>query len=142
MAERKTTIEKFGVIFAIWDGENIQLEKRDKPESAFFGFTLIPGGKVEPDETYEMALRREVREEYGVNVRKFQPIGVIRTIEDGCVVNFRHVYLVTGWEGELGNPEGTSHFAAGLEEARKICKHPISQRILDFVEAKLPGQNS
>ena len=44
MVEARENTEKHGVIFALWDGINIQLEKRDKVGSKYEGFVLVPGG--------------------------------------------------------------------------------------------------
>jgi hypothetical protein len=46
MAERKEQTKKHGVIFALWDGNKIQLEKRNKPTGKFFGYILVPGGEL------------------------------------------------------------------------------------------------
>lgn len=134
-------MEKFGVIFAIWDGKSIQLEKRLKLGSKFFGLTIVPGGGVETGETYQMAMKREVSEEYGVKATEFEPIGVVRDVEEGGIMNIRHVFLVTKWEGRLSNPERvkSKHLKATIEEARVLCTHPISQRILNLVEVNLKG---
>lgn len=44
MSERRELIEKHGVIFVLWDGKTIQLERRSETTDKFFGFTIIPGG--------------------------------------------------------------------------------------------------
>jgi mutator protein MutT len=52
-------IEKKGLVFAA----------RKKPGTHQAGFWELPGGKLEPDETPEACLARELFEEFGVVVR-------------------------------------------------------------------------
>ena len=136
------TLEKFGVVFVLWDGKNIQLEKRTEKGDKFQGLTIVPGGAVEGQETYRWAVDREVREEYGVKIIRAEDIGKIREVEENGVVNYRHVFLVTEWEGPLSNPENRNiHIEATLQDARIMCKHPITQQILDLVETNLLRQD-
>lgn len=134
--------KKQGVIFAIVKDNVIQLEKRLKIGSVFFGFNIVPGGTVEDNETVEEALFREIKEEYDIIPKKFEFLGSDTEIEKDSTVVIRHVFLVTSWEGIPSNPESKNgHLEATLKEARRLCAHPISQRILDMIEAKLSRQN-
>src|SRR5256712_13796034 len=46
------------------------VEKRRVDDEADPGYIEIPGGHVDPDETLEDALRREMKEELGIDVEK------------------------------------------------------------------------
>lgn len=134
MIERGGYNKKQGVVFALWDGTKIQLEKRIK-KGKFQGFTIIPGGAVEKDETIEKALFREVREEYGVEVTDFQKLGLFPSLEDNNTLNVRHLYLVTSWSGVLSNPENKNdHLETSITEAVDLCKHPLSQAFLVVIQ--------
>ena len=56
------------------------------------------GGRLEPGETPEAAMVREVREEIGVDVIAFQPPTVVPA--DGYR---HHIFAVTAWSGEPAN---------------------------------------
>lgn len=142
MTERGETIAKHGVIFVIFDGKNIQLEKRIEKNKKYYGYVLIPGGGVEQGESPQSALIREVREEYEAMFIQAKELGAIETVEEDGQLNYRHVFLVDEWKGRLLNPEHKNiHLKATLEEARELCKHPVSQLVLDMVEKELSGQN-
>src|SRR5438128_10401119 len=51
-------------------GRKFLVERRRDDDDADPGLIEIPGGHVNPDETLEDALRREMKEELGINVEK------------------------------------------------------------------------
>ena len=57
---------------ALLDGGRVLLIKRRKPPEA--GHWSLPGGKVEYLETVEDAVRREIREEIGVEIELLRPL--------------------------------------------------------------------
>ena len=59
----------------------------------------FPGGKLEPDETPEQGLERELREELGIRVLAAQPLIHVNHAYTGFDVRL-HVHKVLAWEGE------------------------------------------
>ncbi|OGM10836.1 hypothetical protein A2Z22_03040 [Candidatus Woesebacteria bacterium RBG_16_34_12] len=130
--------EKHDVIFAIIRNGVIHLEERTEPGTTYFGYTIIPGGGVEEGEILDQALLREIREERGVIPTEYREIGIVDSVESNGRLNFRHIYLVTDYQGEITNAEGKNRqFWASLEEAEKLCEHPISKNILILVRDAL-----
>ncbi len=70
-----TTLPTLDVAVAIiWSADGARVLMARRPEDKHVGgLWEFPGGKCEPGETLEAALRREVREELGVEIRMLQP---------------------------------------------------------------------
>ena len=56
------------VVAAVIRSEQRVLIARRSPEKSMGGKWEFPGGKVEPGESHETALRREIEEEFGVDI--------------------------------------------------------------------------
>ncbi len=64
------------------------------------GYWEFPGGKVEPGESLEQALRRELQEEIGITIHSAQPWKVDMFDYPHALVRL-HFLRVTQWTGEL-----------------------------------------
>jgi len=82
------------------DGK-VLLARRDPQRKAYPGLWSFPGGHVEPGETLEQALVREMHEEIGVVPTAFDVVGLITdpnaTMTDPVTY---HMYAVRHWMGE------------------------------------------
>jgi 8-oxo-dGTP diphosphatase len=88
------------------------LGKRSAHRRAYPGVWDLPGGHVEADETVEVALVRELREELGVTATAWRELGMFRAPamgdERGHTLRM-HVFLVTTWRGEPRNLQPDEH---------------------------------
>jgi 8-oxo-dGTP diphosphatase len=87
------------------DGKYLITQRRDN--AVLPGLWEFPGGKVEPGETIEQALRRELLEEIGVTIGAAHAWRVERVDYPHALVrlNFCKVF---DWQGELHMHEGQS----------------------------------
>ena len=121
------------VAAAIFDesGENVLLIKRRDN-----GKWEPPGGVLELDETIEEGLRREVREETGLDVEPVALTGVYKNMNRGIVaLVFR--CKITG--GELTTTDEASAFRwAADREIADLMDQAYAIRVLDAVSSDHP----
>ncbi len=103
-----------GTLAYLWDTSDdrvLMVRRNARPDDDHYGKVNGVGGKLEADEGVTESLRREVREELGVELTGFRLRGTITWTNFGPRREewLGFVFVVTGWEGEPPsiNPEGT-----------------------------------
>jgi mutator protein MutT len=81
------------------------VEKRRADDEADPGFVEIPGGHVDPDETLEEALRREMREELGIKVESARLVEKSLATATNGERQRIHYFHVDKWNGTIDSKE-------------------------------------
>lgn len=104
MNRRYPEMPMAGVGAIIFRGDTVLLVKRGNPPSA--GKWSIPGGLVELGESLETAVRREVREEVGLDVKVIDLVAALdRVIYDSnSRIEYHYILLDFLCESVLGDP--------------------------------------
>lgn len=68
MSDDSPITHKFIGVAVIWNVQGQILIDRRRPEGVFGGLWEFPGGKIEPDETVEDCIKREIQEELGIGI--------------------------------------------------------------------------
>ncbi|TMG93760.1 MAG: Nudix family hydrolase [Betaproteobacteria bacterium] len=93
-----------------------------RPETKVYsGYWEFPGGKIEPGEPVPEALRREVREELGVEVERAYPWITRVFVYPHAKVRL-HFYRVYAWRGE---PRALEHQAIAWQRPDAIELEPL-----------------
>lgn len=121
------------VAAALIDGRGRVLVQQRPPDKSLGGLWEFPGGKIEPGETPEVALIRELAEELGIAVRidDLQPIAFASHALAG-----RHLllllYRIDVWRGEPVALEAT---ALAWETPATLRGLPMPPADVPLVEA-------
>jgi 8-oxo-dGTP diphosphatase len=89
----------------IMDGKRFLVERRRDDDDADPGFVGVPGGRVEKNETLKAALRREMKEELGIEVKKAKLVQRSLYTSTNGERQRIHYFHVESWTGKIVSKE-------------------------------------
>ena len=120
----------------------VLMEKRPDSEDNYAGLWAFPGGHQEKSEKIEKTLVREVGEELGIKLKKYQKIGVFNDIDPTSKKKYKHIaFICLKWNGRPKQ----SPFSMALKwfKVKDISKKysskvdlEILEKLLEMVKAK------
>lgn len=122
----------------LWRGPRLLAAQRPggKPLA---GFWELPGGKLEPGESAEAALARELSEELGISVREARFWRVSEHAYPARGIRVRlHFFHVTEFDGEPVAREGQALAWVTPEEAAGLAFLPADADILRDLQEQAP----
>jgi A/G-specific adenine glycosylase len=130
---KKLLVERIEVAVAVIErGGRVLLQER--PAGGLLaGLWEFPGGKVEPGETTTAALRREVREELGVEIAGIRRLTTVRHAYTRFAATL-HVYRC-----EIAGPGLAPDRRRRWVTLKEVRRYPLpsgSVKIVDFLEAR------
>ena len=94
-------MEAIGVVVGIVVmGDKFLVERRRLDETVDPGIVCLPAGHVKPNESLEDALKREMMEELGIQVKKIQFVCKNFYVASNGEKQNAHCYLITDYESE------------------------------------------
>ena len=126
------------VSVALLRGERVLLVRRGRaPAMGLFAF---PGGRVEAGETLEDAVRRELREETGLEAEAIAPVVTLDIDPEGSGPAFRlHVFRASYAGGE---PQaGDDADMAGFYSLEEMASLPVIPSVLEVARQLLGMPN-
>jgi acetyl-CoA carboxylase carboxyl transferase subunit beta len=114
-----------GAIVTADDGRFLLVLRADPPEA---GRWSVPGGKVEPGETFEAAAAREVLEETGVTVRIDRELGALDRSDGRGGTYEIHDFAATWVSGEPAAADDAAD--ARWFTAAEVAQLPLTRDLL------------
>jgi 8-oxo-dGTP diphosphatase len=123
----------------------ILLIKRSTPP--FIGYWALPGGRVDPGETVEQTIVREVKEETGLDVELTHKVGDYheKGVQDGYEYDYHPAcFVVKPVGGEIKRQEAEIKEIKlfKLDELPEVLAFEHTQMIKDYVTQKTKKKNA
>ncbi|MBU6468985.1 MAG: Nudix family hydrolase [Betaproteobacteria bacterium] len=121
------------VVGVLVDAKGRYLMAQRPVGKVYEGFWEFPGGKVEPNESLERALYRELEEELGIQVEQCYPWFSESFVYPHAHVRL-HLFRVVKWQGEPQSLEKQALAWQGWGEDKVTPMLPANQKILNGLQ--------
>ena len=108
-----------------------------------FNFWTVPIGKAEKNETVEQALKKEIKEELNITVKKFKLISIWkRTFANAGkqIKTENYLYLIENYSGTIKNNEPHKHRSIEYMSIKEIRKARLSEMTKAMLRSYDKGQ--
>ena len=126
----------------IIDSQRILLGQRSADREFYPGVWDVFGGHVEPGESQDGTLVRELQEELGVTPTQWMYLETMTfppsSSDDQLIV---HLYLVTEWDGTPENRQLDEHSAIGWFTLEEAVQLPLADASYPVLFARYLGEN-
>jgi A/G-specific adenine glycosylase len=118
-------------VAVIWNDDRQILIDRRKPEGLLGGLWEFPGGKVEPGETIETCIAREIQEELGIEIE----VGERLIVVDHTYTHFRVTLNVHHCRHLNGEPQAIECDEVKWVSINELDQYPFPKANLQIIEA-------
>lgn len=131
MSETRTAIpHKVIGVAVIWKDQRILIDRR-KPEGLLGGLWEFPGGKLEPGETIEECIQREIREELAIDIA----VGEQLIVVDHTYTHFRVTLNVHHCQYLAGEPQANECDEIRWVAVDELSDYPFPKANIKIIEA-------
>lgn len=131
MSETRTAIpHKVIGVAVIWKDQRILIDRR-KPEGLLGGLWEFPGGKLEPGETIEECIQREIREELAIDIA----VGEQLIVVDHTYTHFRVTLNVHHCQYLAGEPQAIECDEIRWVAVDELSDYPFPKANIKIIEA-------
>ena len=122
----------FKVVAALIEKNGKVLITQRKKEDVFGLKWEFPGGKVKEGESLEEALKREIREELGIDV---QPYEFVKSFRDksGDIYITVHLFRCRITKGRISSLECEDYKFLDLENIKRFNLAPVDRKIYSYL---------